>query len=280
MKKYIFLLAMVVIFTGCETIEEEAVLDDNDIVNDDYSPDTNNSGGVETPYGYIGDGLYFGDYEVVSGVWSVYLKRSEYDNYNAYMMGLDMYSNGKLGYQVTTPGYKSNIYEWAVSEDSSTLTISPIYKFKIVGEFTRGEQNCYKITGFDTGEEGKICNETLVNQPYVQNSLGYIGKDVVFGNYSKGNVAVVGDWQQYKIVDGEPSSTPDFTFVLNEDGSVTGYADTNSTDLLWGVSADGKSLFIGETKMLVYRYLDEKCFSLFTSKNDMQTGEVKLCKVN
>ena len=33
MKKYIFLLAMVVIFTGCETIEEEAVLDDNDIVN-------------------------------------------------------------------------------------------------------------------------------------------------------------------------------------------------------------------------------------------------------
>ncbi|NWF66671.1 MAG: hypothetical protein HXX81_04290 [Campylobacterales bacterium] len=232
---------------------------------------TNNTGNVENSIGYIGEATKFANVYITDGIWSVYLARDEKNQFDTYIMSYRFYNGGSLDRQVQYPGYSPLILEqWGVSKDGKLLTISPSTKYTYSGDF---RNDCFSITGIDSGESAKLCKEKLIDdKKYSKNSFGYYGTGVKYGNYEYGNTEVVGKWNVYKTSnDGSIEKTASNSYTLNSDGTT---ADGSS----WGVSQDGKILFINDKAYFVFKYYNDDCFNSFEYQNSKYTQTVKICK--
>jgi len=258
MKTTITLAAVtVLLFIGCGQLEDtESGTIEYENVN--YDPAKNNTcfSNRENSAGCFGDDQYFGEHRVYEGFWSIYGKSDNYKNYyDKYLYGYDFQSDGTLKKRETTQNYYySPLQVWGVNTDGSELTIDPGVTYKIVSRFTN---DCYKVNVAE--KEYKICHEESVDTTQ-KNASGYYGETIAFGNYDYGRYTVAGSWS----IDG-------VSVELTASGKTSNGGE-------WGVSEDGKLLFIDDNAYLAYRYPDNGCIETFLMRGDFALDKKMLCK--
>lgn len=261
-----FLTAWVV--TGCGLIETDAVNDDN--VDDTLKPiATNCADNVENAYGCYGDTKTFGvgALKITGGVWSIYSMstlpvgtQSEY--FDTYEYGYRFSGDGTVFKRSDTATYSESL-KWGVNQSGDRLTVSRDGTYVYEGRFGNNK-NCFKVSNKEVGESIKMCNEDSIDTSH-QNSAGYYGDSVAFGNYTHGSYQAVGTWE---IAGANP-----VVVTLDSNG-------TTSNGGEWGVSEDGKRIEIDSIKYLVHKYpKSQECLEVFELVGDIITPQIwKMCR--
>ncbi len=262
MKYLTICILTLLLFSGCEPIEEESDV----AVNMNYKPNAVNTCNLseETTLGCFGSGLEFGDNEKLDeGYWSLYAKR---DNnlvyYNTYLFSYQFTGNGYT--QTLNKQQMYYVLAWGINRDGSKITIDQEGTITYGGIFG-SDTSCYKVRHSAFGnEELKMCHDTKVDGK--KNSVGHYGENVKFGNYTYGDYTVVGTWKVSNYGDG----TAVTTYTLEINGTVKEGGN-------WGVSEDGKVLHVNDASYLVHQYLENDCLVCFNT-NGSRTTPLKLCK--
>ena len=273
-KIVIFALIAILGITGCGlTKDEDSASANDDQVKDNFTPNgTNCVDNIENAFGCYGATKTLANRKVIEGVWSVYTvstmpvaNQSIY--YDTYKLGYQFLSDGTAFKHDATATY-SKILTWGVDPTGKEITISNDGTYKIDTQFFN-DLNCFKATNSQIGEDIKICNESVLSTG-TQNSAGYYGNTVRYGNYSHGNILAVGTWSITKT--GQINSVK---VTLDSNG-------TTSNGAQWGISPDGKRITIDDKSYLAYKYPESlECITSFELSGDIilpQTWE--LCKVN
>ncbi len=262
--QYIMSLALtLLLFSGCEPIEEES----DTTVDTAYKPNAVNTCNLseETTLGCFGFGLEFGDNEKLDeGYWSLYAKRDKnLQYYDTYLFSYQFSGNGYT--RTLNKPQEYYVVSWGIDRDGTKITTDLEGTITYTGIFG-SDTSCYKVKHSAFGsEELKMCHDSKVGK--TENTLGYYGNDIKFGNYTYGNYAVVGTWE---VRDYGDSGTVT-AYTLDANGTVEGGGN-------WGVSEDGKVLHVKEASYLVNQYLDNNCLVCFNTKGS-RTTPLQLCKV-
>ncbi|RUM64963.1 MAG: hypothetical protein DSZ03_03485 [Sulfurimonas sp.] len=263
MKYILSLLLLLLLFSGCEPIEEES----DTTINTDFKPNAVNTCNLndESTLGCFGADLEFGDNEtLVEGTWSLYAKRDRnLMYYNTYLFGYQFSGNG-----FAQPLNKKQEYytlAWGIDRDGTKITVEHEGTLTYVGIFG-SDTSCYKVKHSAFGnEELKLCHDQDITGE--TNNLGIYSANVKFGNYTYGNYPVVGTWNisEYGVKDAKIS-----THILDANGTVRAGGE-------WGLSRDGKVLHINDSAYLVNEYLDNNCLVCLNINGNLMTP-LKLCK--
>jgi len=261
-KLFLLSLTLLLIFTGCEKIEEDELQGTAEVENESYEANQNNTcySNFENTAGCFGSDQRFGDELISEGFWSVYSQSDNYIlYYDTYQYGYQFDDDGSVKMRRERQNYTySSLSMWGVNTDGSKLTIHPDESFTISSKIIGSA--CYKVTVTSSSETLKICNESALSGES-QNSSGYYGETLKFGNYVYGDFNVVGDWE----IDG-------ITFSLEANG-------TTSNGGEWGLSSDAKLITIDNIVYLVYKYPDNSCIETFIMEGDDKTERKTLCKL-
>lgn len=264
------MILLLLMMAGCGRIEE---VEDGVTIDQNVPPAANCVNLNENSYGCYGsDKVFFGK-RIVEGIWSVYTQ-SNLQNignetfYDRYQHGYDFREDGSAFQRQQSETY---IYfrEWGVDDAGTNLALSDGNTY-VYGSVFANDSNCLQVQ--QNGETVKLCQEFFVNQSN-ENSAGYFGSDVKFGNLTNYNFVATGVWTIGPYDDSNTGG--ETTVTLNEDGSTSGEGE-------WGVSADGKVMSIDGTGYLVYQYLkgsQSNCIAVFElSGGIITTTTWKLCR--
>ncbi len=254
------LLTLMTLFYGCGQIEDVTATGSIEYENGNYDPNQNNTcySDYENSAGCFGNSQYFGNEKATSGIWSIYTSSNNYLEYDdKYLYSVQLMSDGSLKKRDGTKNYYYRYSEvWGVNNEGSILTIDPTTSYTITASRTG---SCYTVSS--SGQSYRMCNESLIDSAS-QNSSGYYGADLKFGNNDLyGNYSVVGSWS----IDGT-------TITLNADG-------TTSTGYEWGLSQDAKVITIDGISYMVYIYPDNGCIETYEMSGDYPTEPKTLCRL-
>jgi len=214
---------------------------------------------------------------VTDGIWSVYTQSNTNRTdgtvfYDRYQYGFDFFSDGSAGKQQQTDGY--NLFrEWGINDAGTSLTLSVEGTYTYSSTFYNDPQ-CFQVA--NNGQQLRLCHESFVVQDF-NNSAGYYGPDVTFGNRTNYNFLVAGTWSFAGYGD---NTTPSVDILFNPDGNSFESPSGNALGE-WGVSLDGKVIGFDNKRYLVYQYIEPQCIAVFELSSDVATStKWKLCKVN
>jgi len=270
-KTVISVLAFFALLAGCGRIDETQ---DNNTVVENLTDAYNCLSDTPTnSYGCYDSDVRFpgatGD-KLTDGVWSVYEQSNTNRTdgitfYDRYQRGFIFSGDGSAYKQERTDGY-STYRTWGVNDAGTAVSVSDEGKFTYAASFS-GQDGCFQIS--NDGATLKLCHESFVNSSQ-ENSTGYYGSTVRFGNLTNYNFTAVGTWtvEGYGENDAVQASV-----TLDANG-------TTSNGGEWGVSADGKVMGIDGTRYLVYQYLERgDCIAVFELSGGFITPtQWKLCR--
>jgi hypothetical protein len=258
-KLFFLTLSLLLVITGCGKIEEESASGTIEYENENYAPNQTNTcyDDYANSAGCFGSKQYFGDEEITNGIWSVYTKSNNYlEYYDKYQISYQFMSDGSIKQRSGSRFYYYNYTDvWGVNDDGSALNLHPTTSYTISASRTGG---CYTVT---SGENTyRMCNEPLISDA-AQNSAGYYGADVSFGNNDVyGNYTASGSWR-----------IDDRSVTLDANGST-------STGGEWGLSQDAKMISIDGISYLINTYPDNNCIETYEMSGDYPTEPRTLCK--
>jgi len=206
---------------------------------------------------------------VTNGIWSVYTRSDQTLDtvfYDRYQRGYEFGSDGYAYKQETGEGY-NGLGDWGINDAGTSISVYADGSYTYAATFT-GQDGCYEVS--NDGNTVKFCHESYVDQS-LENSTGYYGADLRFGNLINYNYKVVGTW----TIAGYGSNTAAQTSVTLDANGTTSNAGE------WGLGADGKVMGIDGTRYLVYQYLkNSDCIvTLELSTNSLASStQWKLCK--
>ena len=273
-KTEILALLFTAMLAGCGRIEEDTTGD-----NVTYEEQTNPAYNCysNTPINGYGDcydsGVLFHGETVDEGAWSVYTQSDENRDdgtvfYDRYQYGFQFYGDGSAGKQQKTDGY-TDYREWGINDEGSVLTLSDEGTYSYQAVFTN-DSGCFEVS--NSGKTIKMCHESFVDQSFGDETRGFYGANVAFGNRAGYNFIAEGSW----TIGGYDTNTASpVTVNLDANGSTDSGGE-------WGVSKDGKVINIDGTRYLVYQYLDgskSNCIAVF-ELSGLVTSSTKweLCK--
>jgi len=267
LKSLILIFLTLFLMTGCGLTKEEDVNND-DNTNETLKPiATNCVDDVENAYGCYGPVKTFGvgALTIADGVWSIYtmstLPVSTQSRYfDIFKYGYEFLDNGTV-FKYDATG--TNLLSWGVSPTGDAVTISGEGTYTYIGRFN--DNNCFEVSNEQIDESIKMCQEYEVDQSH-QNSAGFYGENVEFGNYTHGDYLAVGEWQ----IIGDQATT----VTLDKNG-------TTSNGGEWGVSEFGKRIIVDDTSYLIYKYpKSESCLETFELLGESITSQTwKFCKL-
>ena len=276
-----FLFSCIVLFAGCGKVDETVTQDNNPI--DDPSPPAYNCKG-DTPsnnYGCYGNDVTFHDETIADGIWSVYTQSNtnRLDGrvfYDRYQYGFDFSGDGGAFKQQQTDGY-TYFREWGVNDAGTAVAVSDEGTYTWTSSFS---EKCFEVSHnmatTNDIETVKFCHEDFVDQSN-ENTMGYYGANVKFGNLENYNFTAVGTWTISGYGDNGASLS---TVSLADNGTIA-----SGTGGEWGVSRDGKVIGIDGVRYLVYQYLSTSddhqrgCIAVFELSGGEATSTTwKLCR--
>ncbi len=259
MKTQLFLLstAFLLLFSGCGQIEDDIV---TEISQSNYTPPSNNQCSTDNAnsQGCFGNEPFFGDNQVDTGYWALYKESNNYDDYfDMYYKSYQFSSTGAIIVRSEEEGnfkYTSNL--WGINSAADTISMDTGESLKLNGVKYGGD--CYQVT-YQTGTY-KMCHEDEI-VPSSQNSAGYYGEDLKFGNYVQGDYEAVGSWEIEGVL-----------ISLDSNGSTSSGGE-------WGLSLDAKLFTIDTVQYLVDKYPGSSCIDTYIIVNNYKTSPKKLCKL-
>lgn len=263
MKVKIFLISITLLsfFSGCGKIEDDEGAGTTETSYDNYTPAANNqcSSDQQNSAGCFGNEPYFAENRVDEGFWSLYKKSDSNKNYyNTYYKSYKFLSDGSVKKRFESEGYyRIDGTLWGVNDDADTINIDNGDSLSLTGRRYSGT-DCYDVT--HSGATYKICAEVAISTS-LQNSSGYYGDSIYFGNYNFGNYSVEGNWTIAGV-----------EIALNSDGSTSNGGE-------WGVSEDAKVITIDAISYIVNRYPDNDCIDTYTLVSNTKQDSVRLCKL-
>ena len=241
----ILALPVVAILAGCgitETSEDANTYVETltDALNCDNDTASTND------YGCYDSGVLFpgaSGEKVTKNVWSVYTRSDQTLDtvfYDRYLRGYEFGTDGYAYKQEAGEGYNA-FGDWGIDDAGTSISVYNDGSYTYAATFT-GQDGCYEVSS--SAGTVKFCHEAYVDQS-LQNSTGYYGADLRFGNLINYDYKVVGTWT---IAGYGSNDTAQTSVTLNADG-------TTSNGGEWGLGADGKAIGIDGTRYFVYQYL-------------------------
>ncbi len=252
-------LIFLVIFSGCEKIEDETAGTTESTI-DNYEPNANNQCATDqqNTQGCFGNDPYFADNQVDIGYWSLYKKSNNNKNYyDMYYKSYQFFSDGSLKKRAEDEGsFRRDGSLWGVNDAANRISIDNGESFTLTGKRYTGT-DCYDVT--HQNATYKMCAESAIDESQ-KNASGYFGEKVYFGNYNYGNYKAEGNW-----------TIADISVNLKSDGSTSNNGE-------WGVSADGKVISIDSISYIINKYPDNNCIDTYTLVDNFKQDSVRLCK--
>lgn len=274
LKVWISALLFAGMLAGCGRIDEDATGDGvtyEEQTNPAYNCYSN------TPVNGYGEcydsGVLFHGETVDEGVWSIYTQSDENRDdgtifYDRYQYGFVFNGDGSADKQQKTDGY-TEYREWGIDDAGSVLTLSDEGAYTYQAVFSN-DSGCLQVS--NSGKTIKMCHESFVDQSFGDDSRGYYGANVTFGNRKSYDFVAEGNW----TISGYDTNT---AATITVELDVNGSTDTGGE---WGVSKDGKVIGIDGTRYLVYQYLDgskSNCIAVFELSGQVTSStKWELCK--
>jgi len=263
MKTELFLLSLTLLLAlgGCGQIEE-----DEGAGSPEYSYDDNQqvSSNQCTAYqqnsaGCFGNEPMFRYNRIDIGFWALYKKSDNNKQYyDRYYKSYEFLSDGSVKQRSQSGvAYSADGSLWGASDDGNTINIDTGEKL-VYNNKRYGDGDCYDITY--QSNDYKLCAEAAMDTT-LQNAAGYYGENIAFGNYSRGELSCVGEWD----INGQH-------VTLSSDGNT-------SNGGIWGVSEDGKVITIDGYSYIVNKYPDNDCIDTYTILYYAKSDSVRLCKL-
>ncbi len=254
-------LTFLLILSGCGKIEDEELAGTAQVSYDNYTPASNNqcATDLQNSAGCFGNEPFFAENQVDKGYWALYKKSDNYKRYyNVYYKSYQFRSDGSVKKRFESEGmYRIDGTLWGVNDKADTLSLDNGESFVLTGRRYSGS-DCYDVTHNDATY--KMCSEASVDETK-QNSAGYFGENINFGNYNFGDIRVAGEWSI-----GEAKVT------LYSEGNTSNGGE-------WGVSSDAKVITIDSISYIANRYPDNGCIDTYTLVFNTKQENVRLCKL-